>query len=114
MRYFNAPSGPSTNYAQLQTSTAPVSSQFGMSLLERYLGLNREIVEAIVGRYVRGKNKGQLRGLVSFVRCNHGGWITNKGVTAKGIVTVSLLVPNGYIRRDKLVTYSTIISWDRQ
>lgn len=113
MSYFDGPSGPSTNYAEFATRTARVSERFGMALLEQYLGLTPEIVEAIVGRYSRGKNKGQLRGIVEWTRCTHGGWVTRKGLSGRGIVSVILGVPSGFDPRHRTIIFDKVLEWKR-
>lgn len=112
MSYFGA-SGPSTNYAEFETRTASPDSRFGMALLESYLGVNREMVEALVGRYARGKRRGQLRGIVEWTRCTHGGWVTRKGLFARGITQVILGAPDGFDRRHRCATFKKVLEYRR-
>jgi hypothetical protein len=114
MSYFDGPSGPSTNYAKIETRVAYIAdSKFAMSLCESYLGLNREIVEGLVGRYLRGKRKGLLRGFIEYSFCTHGGWVTGKGLVGRGILSLSLCTSNGWDARRQRSVYSELISWAR-
>ncbi len=53
------------------------------ALAGRWFGLTPEQVEADAGRFVRGKNKGKLRGWVVYVRCTVGGWKSMLGGVVK-------------------------------
>jgi len=63
-----------TNYAEFSRNEAYLNQRFGLEMAHLLLGLNNEIIEAIAGRYSRGKRKGQLRGAITWERCIKGGW----------------------------------------
>jgi hypothetical protein len=92
MWYDMQPTGPSTNYAQTETRYIPLRSSIGVSLCQLWLGLNNDMIEAIVGRYTRGRFVGQLRGAIAYEFCTHGGWIRNHGVQRRGMFGTPRLV----------------------
>lgn len=115
MSYFDGPSGPSTNYAQSESRIAWLSSsRFAASLAQFYFGLDNDILQALVGRYSRGKRKGLLRGFVQYDICTHGGWVTGRGIRGRGIFRVALCVADGWDGRHREVTSSELLTWERQ
>ena len=64
-----------TTRARIETKQAYLSTNFGRSVAQLWLGMNNEIIEAIVGRYFRGKRKGQLRGMIYWKKVVSGGWV---------------------------------------
>ena len=66
------------NYAQMQNFSAYLNTRFGISFAQSHLGLSTEIIEALVGRYSRGKRKGQLRGMVCWEKVVRGGWAISR------------------------------------
>lgn len=62
------------NYATTQNFSAFLNSSFGLQMAQAYLGLTVDMLEAFVGRYSRGKRKGQLRGAIAWKRVTRGGW----------------------------------------
>jgi hypothetical protein len=85
MYYNDEPHGPSTNYAgDYERKVIPLNCHVGRSMAQCLLGLDNDMIEAIVGRYLRGKRVGQLRGAISWLRCNHGGWVRGKGLQRRG------------------------------
>jgi len=68
------------NYAASVTNTAYLNQRFGLEVAHLFLGLDNDILESIVGRYSRGKRKGQLRGAIRWTKVVRGGWKhTNRG-----------------------------------
>lgn len=63
------------NYAQFITRFAYLNEPFGMELALRKFELTEEQLESIVGRYVRGKRKGLLKGKIVWTKCVKGGWV---------------------------------------
>lgn len=55
--------------------TAGCADTFGQGLATRWFGLSEQAIEARAGRFVRGKNKGKLRGWVVWLKCREGGWV---------------------------------------
>lgn len=75
-----------TQYARAENRSVYLNTPYGRSFVQRFLGLDNDIIEAIVGRYSRGKRKGQLRGVVTFVRVTEGGWSRGQnGVRYPGV-----------------------------
>ena len=60
------------NYARFENNGAWLSSDFGQSIAARYF--TPEQIESL-GRYVRGKRKGLLKGRITWTKCVHGGWV---------------------------------------
>jgi hypothetical protein len=52
-----------------------VNEPFIFELALRKLDLTFGMLEAIVGRYSKGKRKGQLRGKLIWEKCTVGGWV---------------------------------------
>lgn len=61
-------------HAHYQTNKAYLSQSFGRSLVQLWFGFDNDILEAIVGRYSRGKRKNQFRGAITWTKCIRGGW----------------------------------------
>lgn len=77
---------------------AYLSEEFGMTYAMRHLGKTEEELEAIVGRYVRGKRKGLLKGAIRWTKVIVGGWhrdgygVGNGHVVSPGEVVLWTLV----------------------
>jgi len=54
--------------------SAYLNTDFGLSYACRVFGKTPEEIEALVGRFVRGKRKGQLRGQLHWHKTVKGGW----------------------------------------
>ena len=67
-----------TNYADIQTREAWLSSDFGEQMARRYFG--DEAVDSMP-RYVRGKRKGLLKGQIQWRKVESGGWVSDKSAT---------------------------------
>ena len=63
------------NYAQFISRFAYLSEDFGHDLTMRKFNLSEEQLEQIVGKYVRGKRKGLLKGKITWTKCVKGGWV---------------------------------------
>lgn len=113
--YYDGPSGPSTNYARFETRSAYLADgQFAAGMLQFFLGLNNDIIEGLVGRYVRGKHKGQLRGILYWTKCVHGGWVPGIGLCGRGVTEINLSVVSGWDRRHGGPLTTKVISWSRE
>jgi hypothetical protein len=64
-----------TNYATIESKSAPINSEFGMNFACRLFNLTPEELEAKVGRYSRGPRKGLLRGWLVWAKTTKGGWV---------------------------------------
>lgn len=114
MSYYDGPSGPSTNYAVLESRSAYLSDgQFAVGMIQYFLGLNTDMVESLVGRYVRGKLKGELRGMITWTKCVHGGWITGKGLCGRGVTEIEISIVSGWDRRRNMPCTTTVLAWTR-
>ena len=67
-----------SNYADIQTREAWLSSDFGEQMARRYFG--DEAVDSMP-RYVRGKHKGLLKGQIQWRKVESGGWVSDKSTT---------------------------------
>ena len=63
------------NRATIVDRFAYLSEDFGKELAMKKFNLTVEDLEQIVGRYVKGKRKGLLRGKICWVKCIKGGWV---------------------------------------
>lgn len=64
-----------TNYAAVETKVGPLNNDGVHKYACDIFGLNPGEVEAIVGRYTKGKYKGQLRGTLTWKKVTKGGWL---------------------------------------
>lgn len=97
------------NYCQTEFKTASLATDFGRGLAQLWFGLNNDILESLVGRYSRGKRKGQLRGEITWKKCVRGGW-NGEGVTLPGHVSERKIVIGGFVTsRGHLVTPAQIV-----
>ena len=69
-----------TTRAKIVKRYAYLSEEFGQSYAGRIFGMDLEELEAIVGRYSKGKRKGQLKGKLEWFSCVSGGWLHGAGV----------------------------------
>lgn len=81
-----------TTYASIKTQGAYLNSDFGLKLALRKFNITEEDLETLVGRYVKGKRKGQLRGKISWQKVKSGGWVSlgprSDGGYANGFVAL--------------------------
>jgi len=59
---------------QYQVMRGYLSDSFIQELAMRKLNLTEEQLEELVGRYVRGKRKGMLKGSLTWKKVTYGGW----------------------------------------
>jgi hypothetical protein len=64
----------SVQRAYVEDKIAYLSGDFGRDYAMKVFGLSAGEIEAIVGRYAKGKRKGELRGAVAWKKCLEGGW----------------------------------------
>lgn len=69
-----------TNYATLENRSAPLSGEFGYNYAVRLFG--QEAVDSLPV-YIRGKNKGKVKGYIHWRRCVTGGWAREYGVVVR-------------------------------
>jgi len=67
------------NWANTQRFQAYLNTKWGLEQAQLLTGLNNEMIEAFVGRYSRGKRKGQLRGAIEWTKVVRGGWSVSGG-----------------------------------
>jgi hypothetical protein len=60
------------NRAEFSTRDAFLFTDFGEEMARRYFP--EEKIESL-GRFVRGKHKGRLRGKITWVKVTRGGWV---------------------------------------
>lgn len=77
-----------TNYAQMTTRTAPVSSDFGRDYAVRLFGA--AILDSLP-MFARGPRKGLPKGTLEWTRCVRGGW-DHGAVRAPGFVSATLYI----------------------
>ena len=80
------------NYCEFEWKFAGLNTDFGRGLAQLWFGLDNAMIEALVGRYARGKRKGQLRGAVRWQKAIRGGWQYQKGVVLPGTVKDKAIV----------------------
>jgi len=64
---------------------AYLNTDRGLSIACKAFDKTPEEIEAIVGRYSRGKRKGLLRGSIQWRRILRGGWVSGFGVVERGL-----------------------------
>lgn len=70
-----------TNYAHIEEKTAFLSTEFGENIARKWFGDER--VDAMP-RYIKGKRKGMLKGIVVWQKIVRGGWVKTARATANG------------------------------
>ena len=65
-----------THRATIDSKFAYLSGDFGRDYAMKHFGLTIAELEAIVGRYTKGKRKGELRGAITWRKCVRGGWLS--------------------------------------
>lgn len=61
-----------TNYAKISENSASLSSEFGEAIARKWFG---DAAVDAMPRYVKGKNKGKLKGFVVWQKVEKGGWV---------------------------------------
>jgi len=64
-----------TNYAVFTEGYAYLSEDFGKQLAMKKFNLSEKQLEQVVGRYIKGKRKGLLKGKIIWTKCTKGGWV---------------------------------------
>jgi len=64
-----------TARCQYEQKGCYIRSEFGQSYAKKVFGLDDAGLEALVGRYTRGKHKGELRGWIGWFKTTKGGWV---------------------------------------
>jgi len=64
---------------------AYLNTDRGLAIACKAFDKTPEEIEAIVGRYSRGKRKGLLRGSIQWRRILRGGWVSGFGVVERGL-----------------------------
>jgi hypothetical protein len=72
--------------AQIENRIARLNTEFGLTLAMRKFELTEADIEKIVGRYKRGKHKGELKGAIAWKKCVVGGWKRNDRNDRGGVV----------------------------
>lgn len=76
---------------------AYLNTLFAQSFVQMKPGLNLDIIEALVGRFTRGKRKGLLRGTVIWNKTEVGGWSrADRGVRYPGVQEDSIEIWKNY------------------
>lgn len=65
----------SVNYIQFENKYAYLNTEFGLNLACKWFNKTPEEIEEMVGRYKRGKRKGELKGKLSWYKVTQGGWV---------------------------------------
>jgi hypothetical protein len=85
-----------SNRASVSTRNTRLATDFGEDLARKWFG--DEAFDSIETKYVRGQNKGKLKGEVAWVKVDQGGWVSegfdNGFVTSPGMKCAVLL--DGY------------------
>lgn len=63
------------NRVKYQDGYAYLFTDFGEQLAIKKTGLTIEQLEALVGRFKKGKNKGKLKGTLTWCKITGGGWV---------------------------------------
>lgn len=84
------------SYARIEERYARLATDFGEELARKWFG--NEVVDNIP-RYVRGQNKGKLKGYVKWTKVTKGGWQRLGPETAQGGPNGRVLYPNQYLRK---------------
>lgn len=88
-----------TNYAQIQSSSAYLSTEFGEQLARKWFG--DESVDSLP-RFTRGSRKGRIKGVITWSKVVRGGWVRGDRATANGDATGYVETRVGHIFDRKL------------
>ena len=93
-----------TNYARIIIRSAFLSRPFGKDYAMRVFDLSEDQLESIVGRYTKGKRKGELRGILEWYHAEKGGWYkTEPGYMRGGVVKKNARFGHRIILNQKVV-----------
>lgn len=95
-----------TQRCNFEIRQAYLNTDFGLELAVRRLGKTKEEIETLVGRYVKGKRKGELRGVLEWIKVTEGGWVKTgpydwESMQGRGFVVTAIGATFGY----RIVTY---------
>jgi len=74
-----------TNYAEIESKLVHCKDIVDFTFLSSY-GVTEDTLSAEFGRYVRGKNKGKLKGAVRIEKAIRGGWVRDSSQLDRGYV----------------------------
>jgi hypothetical protein len=97
---------PITSYASIQEHSSYLSTDFGLQLAVRKLDLSAEKIEELLGRYSKGKRKGELKGKLVWFKVAKGGWVKT------GAYDYDAMQGNGFVARPGVTFgYHIVDSW---
>lgn len=97
------------NRAIFQSRFAYLSEDFGKELAMKKLNCTEEELEKIVGRYVKGKRKGLLKGKIAWTKCIKGGWVKT------GPYNEELMRATGYVAiPNSCKDFAIVDSWTNE
>lgn len=82
--------------ARIEERYSRLATDFGENLARKWFG--DDVVDTIP-RYMRGQNKGKLKGYLKWTKVTKGGWQRLAPETAQGGPTGRVLYPNQYLRK---------------
>lgn len=91
-----------SHLATIEAKSASLSSEFGLDYASRTFGLTPAQVEEIVGRYTKGKRKGQLRHEIRWMKVTRGGWLRTGPSWGQGERSAGCVVKPG-LRFDHVI-----------
>jgi len=65
----------SVTYAGFEQKRAFFSGQFAIDMAQKWFGLSEKDLEEMLGRNTKGKNKGKIRGYISWYKVTSFGWV---------------------------------------
>lgn len=74
-------------YALIESKGVFLNTEFGRTYALTIFELKDHELEAIVGRYTKGKWQGELRGKITWIKCLEGGWFKLDGFNFVSIKT---------------------------
>ena len=97
------------SHAVIESRQGYINEEFIHDLAMRKLDLTADELEQIVGRYSKGKRKGQLRGMLLWKKCVKGGWVKT------GPYDQDAMQACGYVQRPGATwDYQLVDSWTLQ
>jgi hypothetical protein len=84
---------------------AYLSSDFGRDLAMKHFRLTLDELEAKVGRYQKGKRKGELKGKLTWDKIEKGGWYKT------GRYDEDAQIASGYVTYAQTFNYNIVDSW---
>jgi hypothetical protein len=65
----------SITYASIVITSSSLSTDFGLQLAMKKLGMTEEQLAEKLGRYSRGKRKGKIKGSLQWLKVEKAGWV---------------------------------------